>query len=139
MNRQQNELKLTRFSAGYLQAAVYKGLNGTLGKEGWQWLFIMDGVISLPICLLGFFLIPDLPENSRAFYLTEDDRDLAKKRMEEVGRAPYVNLLYLSFKEPKVIQESPESTAVFQDLLANVLSSHSYRTLRSLDIIRKHC
>ncbi|KAF3768666.1 hypothetical protein M406DRAFT_62752 [Cryphonectria parasitica EP155] len=74
--------------SGYLQSAVYTGLNGTLGKAGWQWLFIMDGVISLPICLAGFFLIPDLPENSRAFYLTTDDISLAQKRMEEVGRAP---------------------------------------------------
>lgn len=27
--------------SGYLQSAVYTGLNGTLGKAGWQWLFIM--------------------------------------------------------------------------------------------------
>ncbi|KAG4440097.1 hypothetical protein IFR05_004440 [Cadophora sp. M221] len=74
--------------SGYLQAAVYKGMNGTLGKEGWQWLFIMDGLISLPICLAGFFLIPDLPENTRAFYLTEDDAQRARKRMRDVGRAP---------------------------------------------------
>ncbi|EHL00751.1 putative Pantothenate transporter liz1 [Glarea lozoyensis 74030] len=74
--------------SGYLQAAVYKGLNGVHGKAGWQWLFIMDGVISIPICLLGFFLIPDLPENSRAFYLTKDHRELAKTRMETIGRAP---------------------------------------------------
>ncbi|KAL2068640.1 hypothetical protein VTL71DRAFT_14977 [Oculimacula yallundae] len=74
--------------SGYLQAAVYKGMNGTLGREGWQWLFIMDGIISLPICLAGFFLIPDLPENTRAFYLTEDDAEMARKRMHVVGRAP---------------------------------------------------
>lgn len=74
--------------SGYLQAAVYKGLNGVRGFAGWQWLFvrhfmlflirmadsekIMDGVISAPICIAGFFLLPDLPENTRAFYLTED-------------------------------------------------------------------
>jgi ACS family pantothenate transporter-like MFS transporter len=74
--------------SGYLQAAVYKGLNGTLGKAGWQWLFIMDGIISLPICLAGFFLIPDLPENTRAFYLTKEDAELARKRMHDAGREP---------------------------------------------------
>jgi len=74
--------------SGYLQAAVYTGLNGVMGKKGWQWLFIMDGVISLPICLLGFFLIPDLPENTRAFYLSAEDRLLAVKRMNDIGRAP---------------------------------------------------
>lgn len=74
--------------SGYLQSAVYTGLNGTLGKTGWQWLFIMDGVISLPICAAGFFMIPDLPENTRAFYLSESDVLLAQKRMADVGRAP---------------------------------------------------
>lgn len=78
--------------SGYLQSAVYTGLNGTLGRAGWQWLFIMDGVISLPICAVGFFMIPDLPENTRAFYLNESDTLLAQKRMAEVGRAPRRNL-----------------------------------------------
>jgi MFS transporter, ACS family, pantothenate transporter len=74
--------------SGYLQAAVYKGLNGIAGKAGWQWLFIMDGVISTPICLAGLFLIPDLPENTRAFYISDEEADLARKRMEDIGRAP---------------------------------------------------
>jgi ACS family pantothenate transporter-like MFS transporter len=39
----------------------------------------MDGIISAPICLAGFFLLPDLPENSRAFYLTENVRMRASR------------------------------------------------------------
>ncbi len=74
--------------SGYLQAAVYTGLNGRLGKAGWQWLFVMDGIISAPICLAGYFMMPDLPENCRAFYLNKEDKELARKRMEDVGRAP---------------------------------------------------
>jgi hypothetical protein len=31
----------------------------------------MDGIISLPICFAGYFLIPDLPENTKTFYLNE--------------------------------------------------------------------
>ncbi|RDW64814.1 hypothetical protein BP6252_10465 [Coleophoma cylindrospora] len=72
--------------SGYLQAAVYKGLNGTLGHAGWQWLFLMDGIISLPIAFAGFWLYPDFPDSTRAFYLTEADRELAKRRMQEIGR-----------------------------------------------------
>lgn len=74
--------------SGYLQAAVYKGLNGTGGHAGWQWLFVMDAVISFPICIAGVFLIPDLPENTRAFYLSSADATLAQKRMKDIGRAP---------------------------------------------------
>ncbi|KAI1856789.1 hypothetical protein JX265_011430 [Neoarthrinium moseri] len=84
--------------SGYLQAGVYTGLNGVHGLPGWKWLFIMDGVISLPICLAGFFLLPDLPENTRAFYLNENDRTLAKKRMALVGRSPRGNLGRSAFK-----------------------------------------
>lgn len=61
-------------------------------RTGWQWLFIMDGVISAPIAIAGLFLIPDLPENSRAFYLRKDQIVLAQKRMESVGRAPRTKL-----------------------------------------------
>lgn len=41
---------------GYLQIAAYKNLNGHLGKKGWQWLFIIDGIISLPVAIAGFWL-----------------------------------------------------------------------------------
>lgn len=78
--------------SGYLQAAVYTGLNGTLGKAGWQWLFIMDGIISLPICIAGFWLYPDFPETTRAFYLNAEDRILGIKRMNDIGRKPRIKL-----------------------------------------------
>ncbi|KAM0721459.1 hypothetical protein Q7P37_002383 [Cladosporium fusiforme] len=74
--------------SGYLQAGVYRGMNGLHGLPGWKWLFIMDGVIGVPIAIAGMFLIPDLPENTRAFYLRKDQVELARKRMEDVGRAP---------------------------------------------------
>ena len=53
-------------------------------------LFIVDGVISLPIAIAGFFFLADVPETSRAWYLTnevrksefqENDRTLAYARI----------------------------------------------------------
>ena len=35
-------------------------------------LFIIDGVISLPIAIAGFFVLPDVPEISKAFYFSKD-------------------------------------------------------------------
>jgi ACS family pantothenate transporter-like MFS transporter len=36
--------------SGYLQTAVYKNMNGLHGVEGWQWLYIMCGVmVSRPV------------------------------------------------------------------------------------------
>lgn len=76
----------TMFS-GYLMAAVYN-LNGKNGLRGWQWLFIVDGIISLPIALAGFFVLPDVPEISRPFYLTKEEVAFAQKRMRLEGRKP---------------------------------------------------
>lgn len=30
--------------SGYLQAALYSGMNGRAGLSAWQWLFIFDGM-----------------------------------------------------------------------------------------------
>ncbi|KAI4243470.1 MAG: hypothetical protein L6R40_003472 [Gallowayella cf. fulva] len=57
--------------SGYLMTAV-NHLGGVGGYAGWQWLFIVDGIISLPIALAGYAFIPDLPETSRAFYLSQE-------------------------------------------------------------------
>jgi hypothetical protein len=40
----------------------------------------------MPIALLGFLILPDMPYNSRAFYLTAEDKAFAQKRMELEGR-----------------------------------------------------
>lgn len=42
-------------------------------------LFIVDGIISLPIALAGFLFIPDVPETSRAFYLNTDVRGFSQQ------------------------------------------------------------
>ncbi|KAJ0330597.1 hypothetical protein COL922a_012312 [Colletotrichum nupharicola] len=51
--------------SGYLQAGVYKGLNGVHGLTGWKWLF---------------------------------DREMARNRMNAVGRAPRTKLGLSAFK-----------------------------------------
>ncbi|CZT09539.1 related to transporter protein [Rhynchosporium graminicola] len=78
--------------SGYLQAGIYKSLNGRHGLPGWKWLFIMDGVISIPIAVWGYFGIPDLPHTTKAFYLSADDRQYGIERIEKVGRQPPVIL-----------------------------------------------
>ena len=45
--------------SGYLQAGAYNGLSGRLGHAGWQWLFIICGIISLPVGVIGFLFNPD--------------------------------------------------------------------------------
>lgn len=74
--------------SGYLQAGAYKGLDGKLGHAGWQWLYIVCGVISLPIGIAGYFLIPDFPETTRAFYITPKEAQFARDRLAKEGMKP---------------------------------------------------
>lgn len=76
--------------SGYLMAAVYH-LDGVNGFRGWQWLFIVNTIISLPIAIAGFFFLPDYPDNTRAFYLNDRDKEIAKKRMQLEGRSAKVD------------------------------------------------
>ncbi|KAL2846089.1 major facilitator superfamily domain-containing protein [Aspergillus pseudodeflectus] len=83
--------------SGYLMAAVYN-LDGKSGFKGWQWykpahpvaqmLFIIDGVISLPIALSGYWLLPDVLEIAKPWYLSEEEVKLTQKRMQLEGRQP---------------------------------------------------
>ncbi|KAF2874279.1 major facilitator superfamily domain-containing protein [Massariosphaeria phaeospora] len=73
---------------GYLQAAAYQNLNGVGGMAGWRWLFVIDGIISLPIALAGFAIFPGLPSSARPWWLTEEQHGLARRRVREVGIEP---------------------------------------------------
>lgn len=70
---------------GILQASLYRNLNGVHGLEGWQWLFIISGVITIFWGVVGLVAIPDSPSITRALYLTEAERRLSYARMDEAG------------------------------------------------------
>lgn len=70
---------------GYLQAAAYTNLNGVHGMAGWRWLFIIDGVISLPLALLGYFIFPGMPDSKRIWWMSEREHVLARERMSAIG------------------------------------------------------
>lgn len=72
--------------SGYLMAASHN-LDGVHGWHGWQWLFITNTVVSLPIALAGFVFMPDMPEITTAWFFTPEEIALAKRRMELEGRA----------------------------------------------------
>ncbi|KAJ9162067.1 Vitamin h transporter [Coniochaeta hoffmannii] len=70
---------------GIVQAALYRNLNGVHGLAGWQWLFIVSGVITIGWGFVGFVTIPDSPSMTRAVYLSRQEKDLSRARMEASG------------------------------------------------------
>ncbi|KAL1851720.1 hypothetical protein VTK73DRAFT_9371 [Phialemonium thermophilum] len=77
---------ISNMFSGYLQAGLYSGMDGTSGLRAWQWLFIFDGIIGIPVSLYGYFAVPDSPANTKARWLNKRDKAIAKERMDKVGR-----------------------------------------------------
>jgi hypothetical protein len=51
------------------------------GLAGWQWVFIIDGVITCPIAIVGYLYFPDTPEATKAPYITPSEKQLALARL----------------------------------------------------------
>ncbi|GAA5825866.1 hypothetical protein JCM11251_000033 [Rhodosporidiobolus azoricus] len=81
-----------------LQAAAYTNLKGVHGYAGWQWLFIIDAVITLPIAVLGYLFLPALPgqkdANKATFWLSKNDWSVIDRRLREINRAPAAKLTW---------------------------------------------
>ncbi|KAL1601736.1 hypothetical protein SLS60_006651 [Paraconiothyrium brasiliense] len=79
---------LGQMFSGYLQAALFSGMQGKSGMPAWRWLFIFDFLLAIPVALYGYFFFPDTPHTTQAFYLNDWERNRACERIEEEGRAP---------------------------------------------------
>ncbi|OHX00003.1 major facilitator superfamily transporter [Colletotrichum incanum] len=66
--------------AGLIAAGVFHGLEGVNGLEGWRWLFILQGAVTLAIAMVACFTLPDEPLTTR--WLTPAERQLAHARIE---------------------------------------------------------
>ncbi|KAH9476723.1 putative transporter [Psilocybe cubensis] len=90
-----------------LLAAAIDNMQGLGGKPAWAWIFILEGIFSVLMGVLGFFMVPATPRESR--FLSDNQKDLVMRRLEK--DRPFVNPLdefrirhvLSSLKSPHVI------------------------------------
>lgn len=81
----------SRNSWFYITSIVISGLSSALayglsqmdgigGRNGWRWIFIIEGVVTVVIGTAGYFLIIDFPD--RAKFLTDEERSIVLMRIE---------------------------------------------------------
>ncbi|KAK3306289.1 major facilitator superfamily domain-containing protein [Chaetomium strumarium] len=87
---------------GFIQSGIYTSMDGRHGLRGWRWLFIIDGLITLPVAAYGLFLFPDTPATTTAPYLSPSERHLAVQRLK---------LHSHSHHQPSIAPEESEDTA----------------------------
>jgi MFS family permease len=74
--------------AGLIAAATFETLSGKHGLHGWQWLFIIEGVVTFGVAIGAIWLLPDMPLETK--WLTPEQRQLAHDRIQRdtVGLEP---------------------------------------------------
>ncbi|GAA6018312.1 hypothetical protein JCM10207_000800 [Rhodosporidiobolus poonsookiae] len=77
--------------SGYMTAAIYKNMDGTNGLHGWQWLFIIDAIITFAVAGFGFAFFPDTPATTKAWWLTAEEKQFAVDRLLPEGRGTEFN------------------------------------------------
>ncbi|CAF1160853.1 unnamed protein product [Rotaria sordida] len=72
--------RVSIFFSGITLAGAFGGvfaygitkMAGVGGQEGWRWIFYLEGIVTVVVGALGFFLINDFPSD-RPKFLTESE------------------------------------------------------------------
>ncbi|MCA8092538.1 MFS transporter [Burkholderia anthina] len=56
---------------GPVSGLILKSLNHVWGLDGWQWLMLLEGLPSMVLGIVAFFVLPEKPANARWLSLSE--------------------------------------------------------------------
>jgi MFS family permease len=68
--------------SGLLAYLIVK-MDGVGGYEGWRWIFILEGILTVVVAVFAFFLLHDFPET--ASFLTAEEKAWAVHRLRYQG------------------------------------------------------
>ncbi|OOF97941.1 hypothetical protein ASPCADRAFT_164021 [Aspergillus carbonarius ITEM 5010] len=78
-------LTLGTLTASLIQAGASSRLDGVAGLAGWRWMFIICAVITIPIGILGFFVLPGTPDKPNRLIMRKEDIQRGRERLERTG------------------------------------------------------
>lgn len=58
-------------------------MDGVGGYEGWRWIFILEGLITVIIGVAAFFIIVNCPDEAK--FLTEEEKEWTNRRVRTLG------------------------------------------------------
>ncbi|KAI1778066.1 major facilitator superfamily domain-containing protein [Hypoxylon cercidicola] len=110
--------------SGLMSAGITQNMDGARGFGAWQWLFIIEGVITVGISFLAAFILPNFPRTTS--WLTEEEKALAIWRLEEdIGEDDWVDSEHQSLWEGARLAFIDVKTWVFLLLLFGIVASGS--------------
>ncbi|KAI8315443.1 Cytochrome P450 monooxygenase TRI13 [Colletotrichum sp. SAR11_59] len=78
-------LNLGTLTAGLIAAGATRRLEGVHGMAGWRWMYIICAIITIPVGILGYFLLPGTVDQPNRWVLNDHDIKVAKARLERGG------------------------------------------------------
>ncbi|EGX90486.1 MFS transporter Seo1, putative [Cordyceps militaris CM01] len=78
-------LTLGTLTAALIQSSASARLDGVSGLAGWRWMYIICAVITLPIGVIGYFILPGTPDQPNRLFLTDAEIALARERLQRDG------------------------------------------------------
>ncbi|GKT91045.1 pantothenate transporter liz1 [Colletotrichum tofieldiae] len=67
--------------SGLISAGITGNMDGARGLGAWQWLFLIEGVVTVGIAFAAYFVLPNFPRTTS--WLTEEETALAVWRLQE--------------------------------------------------------
>ncbi|KAI9881439.1 MAG: hypothetical protein M1830_000001, partial [Pleopsidium flavum] len=64
---------------GSLLASAIENMNGIQDHSGWRWIFILEGLLTMVLGILTFFVLMDFPEDAK--WLTPEEREFMQARL----------------------------------------------------------
>ncbi|KAJ6172585.1 hypothetical protein N7470_001652 [Penicillium chermesinum] len=80
-------LTLGTMTASLIQAGTTDRLDGVNGLAGWRWMYIVCAIITLPVAIAGFFILPGTPDKPNKLIIKAKDIALAKERLRRSNHA----------------------------------------------------
>ncbi|KAJ4250235.1 hypothetical protein NW762_012050 [Fusarium torreyae] len=71
---------------GLLAGSITDGLDGTHGKAGWRWLFVVEGAATMGCAIIACAVLPDFPANTSTMKFSNGERELAIRRLQQNSR-----------------------------------------------------
>ncbi|KAI1609838.1 retrograde regulation protein 2 [Exophiala viscosa] len=130
-----------------IAAGILSGLAGERGMSAWQWLYIIEGSITVLIGIIIVLVLPDFPDTWRA--LSPEMKRVANRRLaidaaeadvDEAGAMSQVHGMKLAFLDPKtyilaIAYHGITGAAGFQNFFPTLTATLGYSHIISLLLV----
>ncbi|EJT71086.1 hypothetical protein GGTG_12107 [Gaeumannomyces tritici R3-111a-1] len=67
--------------SGLLAAAILQNMDGIANLRAWQWFLLLEGIVSIAVAAASFWFIPNFPDSTGTYFITEEETAMAQYRM----------------------------------------------------------